>query len=183
MHRRFRRFVCEEAAKAARETSEPGKSHSEHPVISASVVQGGKSQGKTQLRFSEAAIASALHVAHSSRLAVLKEMEVCSSSIRDHLAARAASTSLERHSDQQSLHALLLQHSRLQFEADELAADLAFLEACRILMSRGGGDRKLSMLQLSAALRVLHEADVIVTTLAGAASLATLRLHPVLEVR
>lgn len=96
-------------------------------------------------------------------------------------ASRPATATLGQ-DDRLLLRAQLLQHARLQFEADELAADVAFLSACRVMVARGGSER-LRALQLAAALRVMQDADVVVTTLVGAASLSTLRLHPVLEVR
>lgn len=170
VHRRFRRVVCDEAAK---------------DVLSAPVANAAPPRGAQRSRFAdEGAIAAAQETARSSQKRVLEEMEACAGRIRGLLDAQSAA-SVSRHSspDPEHLRALLLQHARLQFEAEDLAADCAFLGACRVLIGRGASDLALRGLQLAAALRVMQEADVVVATLAGSSSLAMLRLHPVLQVR
>ena len=170
VHRRFRRVVCDEAAK---------------DVLSAPVANAAPPRGAHKSRLAdEGAIAAAQETARTTEKRVLEEMNVCAGRIRGLLDAQSmASVSRRPSPDPEHLRALLLQHARLQFEAEDLAADGAFLSACRVLIGRGASDVALRGLQLAAALRVMQEADVVVTTLAGSSSLAMLRLHPVLQVR
>ena len=170
VHRRFRRVVCDETAK---------------DVLSAPVANAAPPRGAHKSRLAdEGAIAAAQETARTTEKRVLEEMNVCAGRIRGLLDAQSmASVSRRPSPDPEHLRALLLQHARLQFEAEDLAADGAFLSACRVLIGRGASDVALRGLQLAAALRVMQEADVVVTTLAGSSSLAMLRLHPVLQVR
>ena len=120
--------------------------------------------------FSDAAVSSALHDAQETRREVLLEAAAVAARLESLVTAEAtrqmgsdvsevtsAAALAALSPEREPMSALLLQHYRLQWEADELSSDLAFLGACSAMLAREGGGDELLSLQETAALEVVRD--------------------------